>query len=211
VIEEAWMDPINCFRLVQYVYDLGYYRKAILLSRQILDLANLDDVSTLNAPIYFNHIRFGIYYKDLVLSAAQEYSFHPLLLFSVIRQESLFEGYISSSVGARGLMQLMPATAQEIVDRIDWPEDYSEDDLDRPVVNIPLGTRYLATQRDLFDQNMFFALAAYNAGPGNAQIWAKLANGDSDLFLEIVRFNETRAYIMQIAEFVNIYRTIYLR
>jgi len=191
--------------------DLGYYRKAILLSRQILDLANLDDLSTLNTPVYFNHIRFGTYYKDLIMPAAQKYAFHPLLLFSVIRQESLFEGFISSSAGARGLMQLMPNTAQEIVDRSGWPESYSEEDLNRPITNIELGTNYLATQRDLFDQNMYYALAAYNAGPGNAQTWAEMAGGDIDLFLEIIRFNETRAYIMQIAEFFNIYRTIYLR
>ncbi len=211
VIEESWLDPVQCFRLLDILYDLGYYRKAILISRQILDLANLDDVSTLNAPMYFNHIRFGAYYKELVLPAAQNYGINPLLLFSVIRQESLFEGFISSSAGAQGLMQLMPATAEEIVNRLDWPPDYSEADLNRPVVNIPLGAEYLATQRDLFDGNLVYALAAYNAGPGNAQTWAEMSEGDSDLFLEIIRFNETRAYIMQIAEFLNIYRTIYFR
>ena len=211
VIEEFWLDPVQSFRLLDILYDLGFYRKAILISRQILDLANLDDVSTLNAPIDFNHIRFGAYYKDLILPAAQNYGLNPLLLFSVIRQESLFEGFISSSAGAQGLTQLMPATAEDIVNKISWPPDYSQADLNRAVINIPLGTEYLAAQKDLFGGNMVYALAAYNAGPGNAQTWADMSEDDSDLFLEIIRYDETRAYIMQIAEFLNIYRTIYFR
>lgn len=204
-------DPVNSYRLTNQLLDLGFYRQAILASRQILNLANLDDAATLNAPVFFNHIRFGVYYRDLVLSAAQENDFHPLLLLSVIRQESMFEGYARSAAGARGLMQLIPSTGAEMATRMNWPVDYTDSDLYLPAVNLRLGARYLANQRDYFDGNLYAALAAYNAGPGNAAIWWQLAEGDPDLFLEIIRYDETRTYIRQIAEFMNIYRQLYER
>ncbi|NTU74590.1 MAG: tetratricopeptide repeat protein, partial [Anaerolineaceae bacterium] len=65
--EEYKDDPATLFRLTTWLLDRGIYRNAILSSRQILNLAGLDDVSTLNAPIYFNHIRFGPYYREIIL------------------------------------------------------------------------------------------------------------------------------------------------
>lgn len=204
-------DPAASYRLTNELIDLGFYRQAILTSRQILNLANLDDAATLDAPVFFNHIRFGVYFKDLVVSAAQENDIHPLLLLSVIRQESMFEGYARSSAGARGLMQLIPSTGAEIASRMNWPADYTDADLYLPAVNLRLGARYLANQRDYFGGEMYAALAAYNAGPGNAAIWWQLADNDPDLFLEIIRYSETQNYIRQIAEFMNIYRLLYER
>ncbi|GAP14213.1 soluble lytic murein transglycosylase [Longilinea arvoryzae] len=204
-------DPAATYRLTNELLDLGFYREAILASRQILNLANMDDASTLDAPVFFNHIRFGVYFKDLVLSAAQENNIHPLLLLSVIRQESMFEGYARSSAGARGLMQLIPSTGAEIATTMNWPANYTDSDLDLPAVNLRLGARYLANQRDYFGGELYAALAAYNAGPGNAAIWWQLSDNDPDLFLEIIRYSETQNYIRQIAEFMNIYRLLYER
>ena len=204
-------DPAGTYRLMNYLLDLGIYRSAILASRQVLDLANLDDVGTLQAPIYFNHIRFGVYYKDLILNTSQAENFHPFFLLSVMRQESLFEGFASSGAGARGLMQIMPATGQEIVSSLNWPEGYIDEDLNRPEVSITLGAHYLARQRDYFDGNPYATLAAYNGGPGNTIIWDQLAGDDLDLLLEVIRANETRQYIMLIYENFNIYRLLYQR
>ena len=71
-------------------------------------------LESMMAPPYFSHIRYGLYYPDLVIPDAQTYGFDPLFVFSVIRQESLFEGFINSNAGARGLMQLMPGTARDL-------------------------------------------------------------------------------------------------
>jgi soluble lytic murein transglycosylase len=103
----------------------------------------------------------------------------------------------------------MPATGEEIASNLNWPPNFTAEDLWRPDVNITLGTRYLAQQRDFLNGDMNAALAAYNAGPGNAQTWQELAEGDPDLFLEIIRYDETRNYLMQITEFLNIYKMIY--
>jgi soluble lytic murein transglycosylase len=212
-------DPINSYRLANYLYELGLYRSAILTTREILNLAQMSDAETMTAPPYFNHIRFGTYYRDLIVPSAQEYGLHPLFLFSVVRQESAFEGFVRSSAGARGLMQIMPATGQEIANDLGWPPDYSNEDLYRPVINVPLGAKYLADWRDRLagnsndpiNTNLYVALAAYNGGPGNALEWQKLAPDDPDLFLEVVRYEETRNYIRSIYEIFNIYRRIYDR
>ena len=137
--QEILNDPINNFRLLQHLVDLGFYRQAIFTSRQILTLANMDDTDTLIAPDYFNHIRFGTYYKELVLESANKEDFHPLFLFSTIRQESLFDGLVQSSAGAVGLMQIIPSTGQEIVSKLNWPANYTDSDLNRPIINITLG------------------------------------------------------------------------
>jgi soluble lytic murein transglycosylase len=209
--ESITADPVKTYRLMNYMINLGAYRSAILASRQVLDLANLDDVGTLKAPAYFNHIRFGIYFKDQVLEASKSEDFHPLFLLSLLRQESLFEGFAQSGAGARGLMQIMPATGKEVSSSMGWPEGYTDDDLYRPEISITLGARYLARQRDYFNGSLYATLAAYNGGPGNTSYWNQLANGDPDLLLEVIRADETRKYIMQIYEFFNIYRLLYGR
>lgn len=206
--KEITTDPVATYVLMNHLLDLGIYRSAILASRQILNLANLDDASSLTAPVYFNHIRFGVYFKDHVLAAARAEGLNPLLFLSVMRQESLFEGFAVSSAGAAGLMQIMPATGAEVAALMGMP-DYDEGDLHRPVVNIPLGARYLARQRDYFDGDLYAALAGYNGGPGNALFWKNLSGNDPDLFLEVIRFDETRLYLMQIADFLNIYNRLY--
>lgn len=202
-------DAVNTFRLIQPLLDMGFYRSAIFAARQVLTLAGFDNTATLTAPSYFNHIRFGTYFQELVLNYARVENFNPLFLFSVIRQESLFEGFARSGAGARGLMQIMPVTGQEIARLMGWPANFSAEDLYRPYVSIRMGTRYLARQRDAFGGDLYATLAAYNGGPGNAGIWLSLARGDPDLFYEVVRIQETRDYIRQIYEFTNLYRLIY--
>jgi soluble lytic murein transglycosylase len=202
-------DPVQNFRLLNHLLDLHLYRPAIFISRNILDLANFSEVDTLTAPSYFNHIRFGIFYKDLVLSAAEKYQLEPYFLFSVIRQESLFEGFVQSSAGAAGLMQIMPATGDEINTQLSWPAGYTTQDLYRPVISIPFGAYYLKRQIDLFDGNRIAALASYNGGPGNTLAWNEKAKGDPDLLLEIIRFDETRNYIFNITENFHIYERLY--
>jgi len=209
--EEVSTDPLQTYRLVNHFYQLGIYRSAILASRQVLTLAGMDDAATLTAPSYFNHIRFGPYYKDLLLPAAESEGLHPLLLFSVVRQESLFEGFARSSAGARGLMQVIPSTGESVAANLGWPQDFTPQDLYRPVVSVRLGSHYLAQQREYFDGDLYSALAAYNGGPGNSIAWQELASGDPDLMLEVIRIQETRQYIMRIYEIFNIYRRLYER
>ena len=203
-------NPADSYRLANYLIDLGLYRSAITAMRQVLTLAGMTtQTQTLAAPIYFNHVRYGFYYKDLILSMSRQSGFDPLFLFSVMRQESLFEGFVRSSAGARGLMQITPDTGMFVSDNLGWPPNYSSEDLYRPIVSITLGATYLQQQRLRFDGNLFTALAAYNGGPENAPIWRDLSGPDSDLFVETIRPEETRNYIRSIYEIYNMYQSLY--
>jgi soluble lytic murein transglycosylase len=204
-------DPANSYRLANHLLELGLYRTAIFAARQVLNQAGMDDAETMSAPIYFNHIRFGPYYRELIMPASQVYNFHPLLLFSVVRQESLFEGFVRSSAGARGLMQIIPTTGEEIAQNEDWPPNYTDEDLYRPLVSVNLGSSYLNRQRGFLSGDLYAALAAYNGGPGNAMTWKNLIPPDPDLYVEVIRFKETREYIKGIYEIFDIYKTLYDR
>ena len=204
-------DPAACFRLTQVLVQLGAYRPAILTARQILTLANLDDAASLNAPMYFNRIRFGVYYLELVIPEAQAYGFHPFVVWSLMRQESFFDQTIVSPAGARGLMQIMPATGEEVAGQLGWPANYSSESLNLPIVSIKLGLRYLNSAQRYLDGDLFAAMAAYNGGPGNAAAWKDLSQNDPDLFLEIIRLDEPKRYIKGIYEMFNIYRRLYGR
>ncbi len=208
---ELQTDVINTYRLMNYLIDLNLYQPAIYSCRNILNMAGMDDLSSLSAPIFFTHIRFGAYFRELTVSAAKEYDIQPLLLFALIRQESLFNPYIFSAAGASGLAQIMPATAQENVDLLKWPPNYEGSDLLRGEVSLTLGAFYLSRVEDYLTGNIQAALAAYNAGPGNAEAWLLLSNNDPDLFLEVIRAQETQNYLMQITEFLNIYKLVYTR
>lgn len=204
-------EPVNSYRLIQILLEHHIYRLAILTARQVLDQAGMDDASTLTAPMYFNRIRFGNYYADLVIPASQEFNLHPLFIWSMMRQESLFDATIQSSAGARGLMQIIPSTGQDIASRLGWPTPFRADDLLRPQVSLRLGLTYFNTQRAYLYEDLYAALAAYNAGPGNAAVWKALAPDDPDLFLEVIRFSEPQRYIRGIYENFSIYRKLYER
>lgn len=106
-------------------------------------------------------------------------------------------------------MQIIPSTGGQIVSQLGWPPNYDEQDLYRPDVSVAFGVHYLAKNRDLLDGDLYAALAAYNGGPGNALEWKRLAGEDPDLFLETVRFEETRNYIRNIYEIYVIYKRLY--
>ncbi len=202
-------DAANSYRLANYLIDLGLYRTGIFAAREVLTMAGMTDAATMNAPKYFNRIRFGAYYRDLVETETKSEGLDPLFFYSMMRQESLFEGFVTSSAGARGLMQIVPGTGQEAADLAGWPPDFTPDDLYRPIVSIRLGADYLAVQSHAYGGDLYAALAAYNAGPGWASYWMGLANGDPDLFLEVIQFEETRNHIRSIYELFNIYRDLY--
>lgn len=205
-------DAINTYRLMNRTLELGYYRTAILSSRHVLDLAGLSQAATLtDPPIYFNHIRFGSFFREYVIPTSLEHQLDPMVVFSLIRQESLFDSSITSVASAKGLMQITPNTAVGIVENYGWPPDYTVDDLNRPMVNIRLGTHYFKRCLDLYDGDVYAALSSYNAGDTATTRWKQLSGGDPDLFIELVSYSETRDYIKSIVENNAIYEQIYKR
>ncbi len=208
--QSAQENAADTFRLGNYMLDLGLYRPAIEALRQVLTLAGLNNqAASLNAPLYFKHARYGLYYADLVWPAAAENGLDPIFVTSLIRQESLFEGFASSSASAYGLMQIIPSTGADIATKMGWPPDYTQNDLYSPYISIRMGTYYFSATRSQLDGDLYAALAGYNGGPGFAITWKDISNGDPDLFLEVTRKSETREYIRSIYEIYSLYRSIY--
>lgn len=204
-------DPVASYRLGNYLLELGLYRSAIFAHERALVLAGINiSAGILAAPDYFLHVRYGAYYQDLVVPLAEQYGFHPLFIWSIIWRESLFEGFVYSPAGARGLMQIMPATGAVLAERVGWPLDYSSLDLYRPLVSVTYGIHNLDLERYYFGDHPFAWLAAYNAGrSGEMLAWRQLAGNDPDLFVEVVRYEETRTYIRHIYEVFAMYRSLY--
>ncbi len=203
-------DALNIFRLIKVFLERGYYRSALEASKLIARLSGYADTPFSAAyPPYFTYIEYGAYYLPWIQAAAEKYNLSKLLLLSVIYQESHFGAQAASGVGARGIMQLMPATAEPIASETGFLTNFEASDLDVPYYNLELGSNYLARMLYVFEGDEYKALAAYNAGPGNVINWAKLTGEDPDVFLNTIRYLEPRVYIRNIVEIFNRYSLIY--
>ncbi|MDA0786818.1 MAG: lytic transglycosylase domain-containing protein [Proteobacteria bacterium] len=133
------------------------------------------------------------------------------LVLSVIRQESGFDRTAVSRAGARGMMQLMPGTAQQIAKGLSEPYSRSRL-LTDPGYNIRLGRGYLQQMLERFDGSAPLALAAYNAGPHRVARWVREygdpRTGDIEMldWIETIPFSETRNYVQRVLEAVPVYR-----
>lgn len=136
-------------------------------------------------------------YREEVAAGARLSGLSPIWLYSVMRQESLFDPLSRSAADARGLLQLLPATAREVARRWKLPVP-SADALFDPATNVPLGAAHLEEQRERFGGRWPLVLAGYNAGPSAVQRWLPDAPLDADIWIENVPYNETRAYIQKI-------------
>src|SRR5690606_37808371 len=128
----------------------------------------------------------------------------PELVLSIARQESEFNHTASSHVGAQGLMQLMPGTAEEMARKLGEP--YRRDRLTAdPAYNARLGAAYLGGLRDRFGASTALTASGYNAGPGRPVQWLAAfgdlrKNFDPVEWVELIPFDETRNYVMRVTE-----------
>ena len=202
-------DALTQYRLALAFRDLGVYRSSISAASALWRLSPAEDISAL--PRFIGCLIYPTYYSDLIEPAAATEDLPPLLVYALLRQESLFEGQATSFAAARGLMQVIPPTGDAIAAALGWPPGYETSDLYRPMVSVRFGTWYLAEQRDYIDGNLYAAMAAYNGGPGNSRWWWDQAEGDPDLFVELIAFSETRRYVRLIREHFAAYEWLYTR
>ena len=140
--------------------------------------------------------RFPMPYRAEVMAKAGEIGLDPAYVYGLIRQESRFVSDARSSVGASGLMQVMPATARWTAKKIGLPFS-AEMIVDRDV-NLRIGTGYLKLVLDDFDGSQVMAAAAYNAGPSRPRRWREGALLEPAIWAENIPFNETRDYVKKV-------------
>jgi peptidoglycan lytic transglycosylase len=143
-------------------------------------------------------------HEDIIRQQSREKHVDAALIAAVIYSESKFSDR-TSSAGARGLMQITPEAANEI-ERLSGGTTFELRDLSDPEINIRYGTFLLRELLDRYDGDALAALAAYNAGPANADRW-----GGSDLSLSGIRFPETRAYVEEVLDKQHAYREDYAK
>jgi soluble lytic murein transglycosylase len=164
-------------------------------------------VFTLNSgeALRLYDLRFPLASQDGVVSQAEQAGIDPSWAYGILRAESAWVSDARSGADARGLMQLVPATAAEVAKRngLDWN---GGDSLYDPSVNIELGTRYLAQIAERFNGAPWLASAAYNAGPNRVGQWvAARSTLAPDLFVASIPYKETREYVARVMAFSVIY------
>jgi soluble lytic murein transglycosylase len=147
-------------------------------------------------------------HEDIIRQQARDKNLDPALLAAMIYQESKFQDR-TSSAGAKGLMQILPTTAQFIAHKSGGTA-FELRDLGTPQINISYGSWYLRYLIDRYDGNETLAVAAYNAGEHNVDIWVKRAGGDNSFDPKSdIPFPETRGYVASVMHHRKLYREKY--
>jgi soluble lytic murein transglycosylase len=148
-------------------------------------------------------------FRDAVLGATHRHNgLDPTLVYAVMREESGYRPEVLSVSGARGLLQLMPETAERVARREALPQ-FSADDLFLPGVNIELGTAYLDELLVLFSGRTSAAVSSYNAGPQRVAQWLVDASPEDDEWVENIPYDQTRGYVKRVLRSVHAYRVLY--
>lgn len=184
----------------------GERRKSILVIRDAFPALGTPHQAHL--PEEARRLYYPLDYQETIRSWAARNRLPTHLVCGIVRQESAFDPQAQSWAGARGLMQLMPATARELAGRFGLP--YSHDKLSDPEFNIRLGTTYFSQVLGMFDGNQELALAGYNGGPYRMKrLWKEWGSSDVDRFLESLSLEESRIYVKRITVLSDSYRQLY--
>ena len=161
-------------------------------------------IFTLAKVGYLNDVdlRFPLGFEKEITRAAKREKINPAWAFAIIRRESSFMSDANSPVGAKGLMQIMPATAKQLAQK-----RVTKKKLLNATYNIKLGTQYLQQLLKQFNGNQVLATASYNAGPHRVKQWLK--NGKAlpaDIWIETIPYTETREYVKSVLAYQQIYQ-----
>jgi soluble lytic murein transglycosylase len=161
------------------------------------------------APLAFWQMAFPIPFRGAIEHYSRDQGLDPFLVAALIRQESEFDPKVISYANAYGLMQLLPSTGRQLarhfgVRRMDASQLLTADR------NLQLGTYYFRNLLNSYSGQMEIALASYNAGPGNANIWRTYGPfREPAEFVETVPIHQTRGYVQVVIRNADVYRRLY--
>jgi soluble lytic murein transglycosylase len=184
-----------------------YHRSAILVRKKMSPRPLAGSCSEKERAIYL--LAYPLGNPSWVNQYARKGNLDPAFLSAVILEESRFNPQAVSPAGARGLMQVLPSTASQIIQRMKV-NDYSDALLFDPEMNLRLGSWYLSSLLQEFRGKEILALAAYNAGPQVVREWlAKKPAVPEDEFVENIPYVETRNYVIRVISSTQVYRMLY--
>jgi soluble lytic murein transglycosylase len=184
----------------------GRYRPAIVTMKRAYPEWVSEAGDTLPQEVW--SILFPLRYEPELVTAAGQEALDPALVAALILQESTFDSGATSRAGARGLMQVMPATGRRIARA--KGQHFRRAALHDPGISIDFGTHYLRQMSDRFGGAVEKVLAAYNAGPHRVDAWvAQRGDASAEDFIEGIPFSETRAYVMIVLANREQYRRLY--
>lgn len=167
-------------------------------------------VKVLKLPRLILEQIYPLKYEEQVEKYSAEYGLDKLLVYAIIKAESDFDENANSISGAKGLMQMMEGTVQDVVNSLGLDNDKTYNLYDAET-NIMLGTKYFSELLENYNNNQYLALAAYNAGTGNVKKWIEkgiIKEDGSDI--ENIPFKETNIYVRKILQNYRIYQELYL-
>ncbi|HXF64001.1 MAG TPA: lytic transglycosylase domain-containing protein, partial [Caldilineaceae bacterium] len=185
---------------------LSTYRLSLMAMARLLELSPAGLVE--NAPLFLQQRVYPLRFEELITAEATAHGLDPLLLFSLIRQESLFEEGARSWAAAQGLAQIIPDTGAWVAEQLGFP-GYTNALIYRPYINVKFGAYYLDWVRDYLDGDLVSALVGYNAGPGNSKSWRATLGADDTLFVERLEVAEPRIYVQAIVTNLYHYTRLY--
>ena len=160
-------------------------------------------------PVELYRLLYPLYYADLLQKHTTNYEIDPLFVAAMIREESSYNADIVSYAGAIGLMQIMPATGRELAGRLKIPR-FNTKMLYNPDINIQMGSWYMKSLMNQFDNNHALVAGAYNGGPGRMRRWIKAKQiPDLDEFIEDIGIDQTRRHIKKVIDSYIIYQQLY--
>ena len=187
-------------------YEMGETAAGYRLARQFQN--NIDRRRLMAPPIDVLHYLYPIPYRDQVKFHSGE-RIDPFFVYSVMRQESIFNFEIMSPAGACGLLQIMPATGRMLAEKENI-EKFEPRQLFNAYMNIRLGVRYLVDLKAEYNDDYMYVLGNYNAGPKPTKRWQKAGEGKPwDIRAEEVSYWETRDYVKRVMGNYWIYQEIY--
>jgi soluble lytic murein transglycosylase len=187
VVAAAGGDRPTRYALAEALAERGYTQRAIRIGLGLQGSGPADR--------RLLRILFPFPYRSLITEEARDRELDPYIAAALIRQESMFEARITSPAGARGLMQIMPATGRGLADAVGI-EPWNAEALYHPEVNVHLGTRYVTQHMENYDGSLPSVFSAYNAGWHRVEWWREFPEArDEELFTERIPFRETRDYV----------------
>ena len=213
--------------IIELIEALNYNPGNIFLLFRLSDLyqKNKDYYSSLNySEIIFSYLQdnypleelplelwkhlYPAYFEDIIREHALKYEIDPLLALAMIREESRFNAWNESVAGARGLMQIIFSTGEWIAQKLNF-ENFNDEMLFSPEVNINLGCWYIGYLKERFLDDPILIISGYNAGPGTTSKWLEQYDrADLDNFVENIPYPETREHIKKVMKSYQMYKRL---